>query len=78
MSLINGRLDRIHLGSYGISKLAIIFREAILPHKRYRVENRIPATRNSNMNNISPTYANKVSGGKVVEPNASKARTYAT
>ena len=30
------------------------------------------------MNNISPTYANKVSGGKVVEPNASKARTHAT
>ena len=78
MSLINGRQDRIHLGSYGISKLALIFREAILPHKRYRVENRFPAARNSNMNNISPTYVNKVSGGKVVEPNASKARTHAT
>ena len=75
MSLINGR---IHLASYGISKLALIFRETLLTHKRYRIENRIPAVRNSNMNNISPTYANKVSGGKIVEPNASKARAHAT
>ena len=29
------------------------------------------------MNNISPTYANKVSGGKIVEPNTSKTRTHA-
>ena len=78
MSLIKGRQDRIHLGSYGISKLALIFREAILPHKRYRVENRIPAMRNFNMNTISPTYANKVSGGKFGESNASKAKTHAT
>ena len=69
MNLSNGKRDKIHLGSYGISKLALIFRDAILPHKRY--QSHATTAGGKFRNSMLNTDNNKVRRGTLGKGNAS-------
>ena len=76
MNLSNGKRDKIHLGNYGISKLALIFRDAILPHKRY--QSHATTARGKFRNSMLRTDNNGVRRRTIGKGNASNISASAT
>ena len=76
MNLSNGKRDKIHLGSYGISTLALIFRDAILPRKRY--QSHAKTARGKFRNSMLRTDNNGVRRGTIGKGNASNISASAT
>ena len=76
MNLNNGKRDKIHLGSYRISKLALIFRDVILPRKRY--QSHATTAKGKFRNSMLRTDNNGVRRGTIGKGNASNISASAT